>query len=147
MSLSASQQESLIEILDQLIPANTARGIPSGGEPGTVQYLTKAIDENRQLSDAVRMLMEHVGNQSITTELIESLESLLPEPFQLLLSETYKGYYSQGHVRGVLGLSAQPVHPQGYGVAAEPAEYLQKLTTPVKARGECYRDTKDLGGA
>lgn len=143
MRLSDDQRQVLIEILEQLIPANKQRGIPGGGQARTDRYLLSAADKSEPLARSLRCVLGYASGKDISTHLIQAIESELPEDFSLLLSETYKGYYSQPHIRGSLGLSDQPVHPAGYTVQPETPEFLSELTAPVTDRGPCYRDTKN----
>ena len=147
MKLTDQQHQTLIDILNHLIPANAELGIAAGGGAGTVRYLlTEAIDKDPQLRGSIDLILGATSGKTITVELLQSVESDHPQAFQTLLTETYKGYYSQSPVRGALGLSPQPVHPAGYAVTAEPADLLAELTAPVKDRGRCYRDTEHSGG-
>jgi len=130
-------------ILDQLIPANPDRAIPGAGELGVADYLAQVALDNASLSSALKEILKRMSTLTgnVTTDDVRRLESDCPAEFELLVTETYKGYYSRPDMRAKVGVGAHPVHPNGYAVDPEPAELLRKLTTPVRTRGACYRDS------
>ena len=75
-----------------------------------------------------------------TMDVLNKLEAQSPAAFQMLLTETYKGYYSRPDIRVKFGVGAHPVHPDGYAVEHETPEFLAELTAPVLARGRIFRD-------
>ena len=46
----------------------------------------------------------------VTPDLVRKLEAQSPAAFQMLLTETYKGYYSRPDIRVKFGVGAHPVH-------------------------------------
>lgn len=135
-------RQLLDDILDQLIPANAAKSIPSAGSFGVGDFIVARATDDRAFSDALRELLslaEEIGGD-VNPELVGQLESRCDESFRVLLSSTYMGYYSRPEIRSLLGLSAEPVHPKGYDVPIEPIDMIEKLTAPVTQRGSIYRD-------
>jgi len=129
-------------VLDQLIPANQNKKIPAAGEAGVADYLAEIAANDAAFASAIDTILKQVTDMAmrVSSEVIRQIESSLPVEFNLLLSETYKGYYSRADMRARIGVGAHPVHPSGYSVAHEPEELLQNLTSAVRARGACYRD-------
>lgn len=135
-------QLALDAILDVLIPANRDRGIPAAGELGVAAFVTEAAARNPALNRALVTLLTHAGElaDGITPHTVRQLESEWPEAFNLVLTETYKGYYSRPDMRAKVGVGSHPVHPAGYEVVSESAALLSELTAPVRARGPVFRD-------
>ena len=130
-------------ILDQLIPANPAKGIPAAGDFGTGGYVEEQAQRDEDLGTALATLLKRAGELAdggITPSVVRQLETELPTEFSKLLVTTYMGYYSRPEIRALVGVGAHPVHPLGYAVAPEPPELIAALTAPVRARGKAYRD-------
>ncbi len=140
--MSEQREIKLDALLDVLIPANRDRGIPAAGELGVAAFVTEAAARNPALNSALVTLIARAGElaDGITPHTVRQLETELPEAFNLLLTETYKGYYSRPDMRAKLGVGSDPVHPAGYEVVRETPELLNKLTAPVRARGPLFRD-------
>jgi hypothetical protein len=139
-----SDRITLDAILDQLIPANPDRGIPSAGAVGVAAYLSGVAARNDDFAMQVRALLTRTAPLAgdIPPTVVRQLETDMPEAFRALLTEAYKGYYSRPDIRAKVGVGAHPVHPKGYAVAPEPPELLESLTAPVRARGPNFRDPK-----
>lgn len=135
-------RELLDTLLDQLIPANSKRGIPGAGEFGVAEFILAESAVDPALGSAVAAVAGHARKLAggMSPDTVRQLERDLPEAFQELLVATYKGYYSRPEARGFVGVGTQPVHPKGYEVARESAEFMADLTAPVRARGPIYRD-------
>lgn len=142
-----SDMDLLVAILDQLIPPNTDRGIPGAGELGLAEVLSSPTG-SPELKRAIKAIMTAAANKGgeVTTETVRELEFGDPEAFGLLLSETYKAYYSRSDMREKVGVGAHPVHPDGYEVAPEDPALIGSLVAPVRERGPVYRDPTDGAG-
>ena len=129
-------------ILDELIPANPQRDIPAAGAAGVAHFLSDKAQADAGFHATVSSLLRLATDMAdkVTTDLVRQLEKQAPDDFQMLLTETYKGYYSRPDMRVKFGVGAHPVHPQGYDVERESAEILTELTAPVVARGPVFRD-------
>ena len=129
-------------ILDELIPANPQRDIPAAGAAGVARFLSEKAQADAAFHDAVSSLLRLMQDMAdkVTTDLVRQLEVQAPQNFQMLLVETYKGYYSRPDMRAKFGVGVHPVHPQGYDVERDTAEMLADLTAPVLARGPVFRD-------
>lgn len=142
MNLTDAESAILGAILDELIPANPQRDIPGAGAAGVATFLQEQARHDASLNAAVSSLLrdaQEMANE-VSPDLVRQLEAQSPAAFQMLLTQTYKGYYSQPDMRSKFGVGAHPVHPQGYAVERETPELLAELTAPVLARGPVFRD-------
>lgn len=139
---SEKEKKILSEILDELIPANPDKKIPSAGQLGVVSFIIEVASKTPKFQDDIKLVLEFVISKAdkVSPYLVREMERLHPRAFGSLLTETYKGYYSRPDIRKKLDLSEKPVHPFGYEVKSESNEYLKELTENVRARGTVYRD-------
>ncbi len=141
---SADERRLIDSILDQIIPASADGRVPAAGSLGVADFVAERVSEDAGyqavVSDGLALA---AGLDGINTATLERLEITAPEFFAVLLPLVYKGYYSRPDTRPLFGLSAKPVHPDGYDVPGEPAELINALTAPVRTRGNCFRDTPD----
>ena len=139
---SENEKNILNIILDQLIPKNSKKNIPSAGELGIASFIFDAANKNNNLKDDVVFILDWALTKAdkISPCLVRKLEKENPNAFVSLLTETYKGYYSRPDIRQKFGLSKKPVHPFGYLVVSESNDYLAQITDTVRARGPIYRD-------
>jgi hypothetical protein len=135
-------RDLLSQILDLLIPAGPARGIPGAGAIGVADFVIKAAAFCPDGSAHLVAFLHSVkaAPRPLEESLLRSLEQAQAADFQWLLRQTYMGYYSRPDMRASVGVAPWPVHPKGYDVAAEPQETLDALTAPVRARGPIYRN-------
>lgn len=134
--------------LDQLIPANPARGIPAAGDVGVADDLAALAGRNPAFATALRIILDSAPAAAgdFGPEAVRDLERARPEQFRVLLTETYKAYYARPDMRAKVGVGAHPPHPKGHVVEDEPEALLDALTAPVRDRGRVYRDTTGIGG-
>ena len=139
---SEKEKKILSEILDELIPANPDKKIPSAGQLGVVSFIFEVASKTPKLQDDIKLVLTWVISKAdkISPYLVREIEIIHPKAFGSLITETYKGYYSRPDIRKKLYLSEKPVHPFGYEVKSESNEYLKELTENVRARGTVYRD-------
>lgn len=138
-----SKDRALLDaILDELIPANPERGIPSAGAFGVADFLGNKIAVDPDLAKAVEALLDRARRlaDGVSPDAVRQLEVDMPEAFEALLRLTYMGYYSRPEVRLLVGVAPWAVHPKGYEVPDEPPEIMSELTAPVRARGRIYRE-------
>ncbi len=152
-TLLFSSDRALIDvILDQLIPANPDKGIPAAGGLGIADYLGDVAARDPAVAKALETLFTGArdwlsgSGQSLEalaladqTALVSWLQQTHADHFEVLLSNTYMGYYSRPDTRELLGLSALPTQPNGYAVPLESREEISALTRTVRERGPCYR--------
>ncbi len=139
-------ERSLLEaLLDQIIPANPERNIPAAGALGVADFISGRITDDPELgclfADGLARMAALVDDDGIhlDADVVKQLEQDTPDFFAALIRQTYMGYYSRGDIRGLLGLSPKPVHPDGYDVPEQDLDEIRALTTPVSQRGPCYR--------
>ena len=139
------QRELLDQILDQVIPANPQKGIPSAGSFGVGDFIASRALEDDAVLTALHELLSSAEStgKTINVNTVRQLESSYAASFSTLLRLAYMGYYSRPQIRSLLGLGSWAVHPKGYDVPVEPSDLLETLTAPVKERGPVYRDPDD----
>ena len=139
---SEKEKKILSEILDELIPANPDKKIPSAGQLGVASFIFEEASKTPKLQDEIKLALKFVISKAdmVSPYLVREIELIHPNAFGSLITETYKGYYSRPDIRKKLDLSEKPVHPFGYEVKSESNEYLKELTENVRARGTVYRD-------
>ncbi len=147
MSMQWTQQNRdwLDGVLDQLIPANPEKGIPSAGAFGVGDFIAARAAEDKHVATALNELLASTSasDASVSVETVKQLEANCTDAFSVLVRLTYMGYYSRPKIRSAVGLGSWPVHPKGYEVPIESADMLEKLIAPVKARGQTYREPND----
>jgi hypothetical protein len=142
MNLTVAESAILDAILDELIPANPQRDIPGAGAAGVATFLQEQARLDASLNAALSSLLrdaQEMANE-VSPDLVRQLEAQSPAAFQILLTQTYKGYYSRPDMRAKFGVGVHPVHPHGYAVERETPALLTELTAPVLARGPVFRD-------
>ena len=141
-----AQIELVTAVLNRIIPASEK--LPGGGEIA-VDYLDEAISGSSQLKrifshglfqveiSAYRLFTE--GFPSLTGEQMDSVlrmvEAEEAEFFDLLVRQTYNGYYIDPRIVKLVGLQARPPQPLGYSVD----QGNIKLIENVMNRGLAYR--------
>ncbi|MGI9417361.1 MAG: gluconate 2-dehydrogenase subunit 3 family protein [Geminicoccaceae bacterium] len=140
-----TQRELLDALLDQIIPANADRGIPAAGALGVAAFIEQRVAADAELGRlfqqglATAAMIVSINGLRVEPDVVRQLELDAPDFFAALIRLTYMGYYSRGDIRGLLGLSPKPVHPDGYDVPEQDLDEIRALTAPVAKRGPCYR--------
>jgi hypothetical protein len=137
-----AEKEILNNILDQLIPANEQKKIPSAGDIDIAAFIIERASKNTALEKDIASIVLFAQSEAGKTSpsFVRQLQRRMPLEFGSLLTETYKGYYSRPDMREKLGLAAHAVHPMGYTVTKESQELLDALTEPVRKRGPIFLD-------
>lgn len=147
--LCDADRARLDQILDALIPANTARTLPSAGSLGLAGFILSATPYAPDPRAAVTAVLTCLATTAPEFPALEnaqriaalkSVEAAVPDAFATLVRLTYMGYYSRPDTRPFFGLKSEAVHPKGYNVPPETPEFMQKITAPVRARGQIYRE-------
>ncbi|MCR9137507.1 MAG: gluconate 2-dehydrogenase subunit 3 family protein [Alphaproteobacteria bacterium] len=149
---NGAELKVLTSLLEQIIPANPDRNIPSAGTAETLSYLSDIAATDGSFQQAARRglaraadLAANAGGELDQLDadqrvaLVRQLETIEPAFFETLLRHTYMGYYSRPEIRALFGLSAKPTQPEGYSVAAESIEFMSEMTEPVVRRGRIFR--------
>ena len=144
-----SQNQLLVAILDQLVPANLDKNIPGAGALGVADFLRTATDyATDPMGTVIRLLDSIIAkcdnfvilDNSSKVAVLKQIEAAHEEDFAVLIRLTYMGYYSRADVRPFFGVGVHPIHPKGYYVQRESTELMTELTAPVRKRGPIYRD-------
>ncbi len=138
------ERQLLEALLNQIIPANAERKIPAAGALGVADFISKRIADAPELgclfADGLAKAAALANaDGTVDKAVAQKLEQEAPAFFAAMIRQTYMGYYSRGDIRALLGLSAKPVHPDGYDVPEQDLDEIRALTAPVTERGRCYR--------
>ncbi len=139
-TLDELQRRHLALVLDQIIPPDSARGMPGGGEAGLVDFVEGVL----QSEPAQRLgiepglaafgeLLEKTGSAEAAYEEVQAEQ---PGFIPTLVFHAYAGYYQNPRVLEAIGMEARPPHPQGYEMEPFDPTLLEK----VRERGKIYRD-------
>ncbi|MGI9486853.1 MAG: gluconate 2-dehydrogenase subunit 3 family protein [Geminicoccaceae bacterium] len=145
-TLDDAQRELLDALLDQIIPASDDGRIPAAGAFGVADFIIGRAVADPELGQLILHGLEKAAafvdadGIRLDPAAVRQLEQEAPASFEALLRQAYMGYYSRGDIRGLLGLSPKPVHPDGYDVPEQDLDEIRALTAPVMERGPCYRD-------
>jgi hypothetical protein len=145
--MTADRNDALTAILDCLIPADPARGLPAAGALGLASYVTEKLGEALlSLQPGFEALdaeaQQRAGRPFAELEPREASEVLRtqadrdPGFLAALLFHTYAGYYQNPAVLEALGMEGRPPHPKGYELEAGDLTLLD----PVRARPALYRE-------
>ena len=149
--LTQARNDILDQILNEIIPEDSRRGIPGAGSLGLAEFILSANRFADSPAQAVVTVVDHVLDSETAFEALdrparvaalEAAEAAEPEAFSTLVRLTYMGYYSRPDIRPLFGVGDHPVHPDGYSVESEPQALLAELTAPVTERGPFFRSGK-----
>ena len=143
---SDAQIDLMVEVLNRIIPANEER--PGAGEIA-VNYLDEVIGGSPRLKRIFNhgLSQIEVGAYRIYTQDLPSLsgeqidvvlrqvEVDEGEFFDLLVRQTYNGYYTDPRIVQLLGIEARPPQPLGHRVDQGNITLIEN----VKNRGIAYR--------
>ncbi len=146
--LTLLQQQTLTRVLEIIIPAEPARGLPSAGEVGVPDYLhlhsgdywpLLAMDLDRLDQLAFRQFAQTFADLSVAerTRVARLMRHDDPGFLRRLALETVTCYYQDDRVMLALGL--EPGSPAAKGHVAHAGDF--SLVEPVIARGEIWRHT------
>ena len=146
--LTQEDNTLFLSVLDEIIPADGARRMPSAGVKAVAEGVLSATAYSHNPLQTVTHLLEALKAStaaftaqppSARVAALKALEAAHPAEFNELVRLTYMAYYSRPEIRPLLGVGAHPVHPEGYGVERESEDLMSELTAPVRARGIAYR--------
>ncbi len=146
--LSQKQQRILSSVLDCIIPKTGV--LPGAGElgvaehvegvSGTTQHNRRRLSEGLKAIDVNSFMMYAREFDDLSDDekicLLQRLESELPDFFQLLIKETYSGYYTNFKILKAKGLRIQVPQPEGFKLN----EFDLSLLVNVQKRSKFYRD-------
>jgi hypothetical protein len=144
--LAADEAATLAAVLDCLIPACPARGLPGAGALGLASYVAArlgdalalirpglaALDAGAQARAGTRFT---ALERPLRDEILRAHAARDPGFLPALLFHGYAGYYQSGPVLEALGMEGRPPHPKGYEIGPDDAHLLD----PVRARLPFYR--------
>ncbi len=141
--LSEDQRAMLAAVLNRLVPA--AGDMPAAGDleiAGFVESVAAgSTGKRRTLMDGlvqVELAASERGgsfaalSEAAQVDALRSVEASNPEFFQELVTQTYRGYYTNETVCGALGY--RPPNREDY----DPLPFDESLLEPVRQRGQVW---------
>ena len=144
---SDAQAELVARVLDRIVPATDK--MPGAGEIA-VEYLDRFVaasaKHKRTFSNGLtgvelRARQSFSGNFADLSgeqqdEVLRQVEAADRRFFDLLVRQTYNGYYTNPRIIEALGLEARGPQPRGYRVEMGNVSLMEN----VQRRGRIYRD-------
>lgn len=145
--LSDVQRAMLSAVLNQIVPA--AGDMPAAGDLGIAGFVESvaagSTGKRRTLMDGlvqIELAASELGGsfddlpEAAQTDALRSVEASSPEFFQELVTQTYRGYYTNEAVCGALGY--RPPNREDY----DPLPFDESLLEPVRQRGQIWTDAR-----
>lgn len=141
--LSDAQTRTLANVLDTIIPADGARGMPAAGELGVADYVIQTLERAADLVPVVTAGLSALIaagfddlEPAARADALSSLAASQPGFLPALIFQAYQGYYQDTRVLDALGMPPRPPHPLGYEIEENDLSLLE----PVRARKKLYRE-------
>ena len=144
--LSDAQRAFLSAVLNRIVPS--AGDMPGAGDLGVASFVESvaagSTGKRRLLMEGlVRIELaasERGGSfaalaEADQTDALRAVQASSPEFFQELVTQTYRGYYTNETVCGVLGY--RPPNRTDY----DPLPFDESLLEPVRQRGQVWTET------
>ena len=144
--LSDAQRALLSAVLNRIVPA--AGDMPAAGDLGIADFVESVAagssGKRRTLMDGlvrIELAASERGGSFATlaeaaqTDALRAVEASNPEFFQELVTQTYRGYYTNETACGALGY--RPPNRENY----DPMPFDESLLEPVRQRGQIWTNT------
>lgn len=141
--LSDVQRAMLSAVLNRIIPADG--DMPAAGDLGIAGFVESvaagSTGKRRTLMDGlvrIEIAASELGGsfddlpQAAQTDALRSVEASSPQFFQELVTQTYRGYYTNEAVCRALGY--RPPNREDY----DPLPFDESLLEPVRQRGQVW---------
>ena len=148
---SASERATVDALIDALLPASADGRLPAASQLGIADILARKAAELPELAAQLTLCLTKLGElararnapfaelaPNTRTELVQALATAEPVTFLALQRQTFIAYYMHDEVPELFGFPNRPPQPLGH---KQPANELEALLAPVRARGPRYRDT------
>ena len=91
--LTQAEMAILNNILDQLIPANKKRELPSAGKLDIAAFIVQRASKNSVLKKDIASIVLYAQEKAdkVSPNFVRQLQDNKPSEFESLLTETYKG--------------------------------------------------------
>lgn len=143
--LSDDQRAMLVAVLNRIVPS--AGEMPAAGDLGVAGFVESVAagssGKRRTLMDGLVQIelaaSERGGSfaalaDAAQVDALRAVEASSPGFFQELVTQTYRGYYTDQTVCGVLGY--RPPNREDY----DPLPFNESLLDPVRRRGQVWTD-------
>ena len=144
--LSDAQRSLLSAVLNRIVPPSG--DMPAAGDLGIADFVESvaaaSTGKRRTLMDGL-VRIELAANERggsfaalaeiAQTDALRAVQAASPEFFQELVTQTYRGYYTNETVCGALGY--RPPNREDY----DPLPFDESLVEPVRQRGQMWTST------
>jgi hypothetical protein len=145
---SADEKNTLVGVLDSIIPQRSDGTLPGAGEIGLADDVERAVQRTPEMKPTITggltALQSLAGERDygeLSAEeratLLRGIESEQPAFVPTLMFLTYTAYYQNERVAKGLGLSARPPHPLGYEMPPNDLTLLDAVRQRPKMHREC----------
>ena len=141
--LSGAQRHLLSAVLNRIVPASG--DMPAAGDLGIADFVASvaaaSTGKRRALLDGlvrIELAASERGGlfatlaETAQTDALRAVQASSPEFFQELVTQTYRGYYTNETVCGALGY--RPPNREDY----DPLPFDESLLEPVRQRGQMW---------
>ena len=146
-ALTAAQRETLVAVLDMIIPASEDGRFPSAADLDVLDHIRESQNQllpalREDLGRLDRLAAERAGSgfsrltESDRARVMDEIRGAEPGFLKDLALATATCYYQDDRVLHALGMEARPPFPKGYEVVSGDLSLLD----PVRRRGKLYRD-------
>ena len=146
MDLSPERMQTLVSVLDEIIPPRPDGRLPGAGQLGLAEPIARDAALRAVLEpglDALEELARGKGavgfaelESDVRRAVLDEVSALAPALVPTLVAQAILGYYQDLRVWQGIGLEPRPPHPQGYEV--EPTNF--SILDPVREREPFYRE-------
>lgn len=143
--LSVTQRSLLSAVLNRIVPASG--NMPAAGDLGIAAFVESvaagSTGKRRILMDGlveIELAASERGgtfaalSETAQGEALQAVEAASPAFFQELVTQTYRGYYTNESVCAVLGY--RPPNREDY----DPLPFDESLLEPVRQRGQVWSE-------
>lgn len=141
-----SEDETLIAVLNEIIPPSDDRRFPGAGQIGLAVYIEEALQSAPELRSMIVEGLSDLDSQARSRKATpfaalsrqDKVQLLSEQAFILPLTlHVYVGYYQHARVVEALGLEARAPHPKGYEMQPNDLSLLNAVRRRPKLYREC----------
>ena len=136
----AHDDDFLLALFEVLIPADTARGMPSAALPAILPLVRERVGQVSEMSQLVETSLDCLHEKALSgapaglaaldlakrTALVKAVEEEQPFGLQALTFSLFAAYYQQPEVLTALGLPARAPFPVGFELEGDDEIWLEK---------------------
>ncbi|WP_156135537.1 hypothetical protein [Novosphingobium malaysiense] len=140
--LTEIERNSLKALVDRMIPADEACGIPGAGDTAIFDRLVAALCTDGQFPDGLGAMIAACSQDEPLEQQINCARNEHAPVFQALTTALARTFYRDDRVMRALGMEVRAPYPKGFEIA----EGDWSLLAPVRERGSIWRDARKVNG-